>query len=1020
MVNPNPINTNISPNNSAQCIHSRASTTNSNLSIKQQRHLSLQQSQASSPISHRYSSLLSSNSMKNMNITNPTNGNNLDVIKLIENYAFKNKGIFKSRNIAWSNHTNVNNYDSIPWKNSDLEISSNGSLLADNLILIKHLQQCRINLNSRQFLIKIATTSSNGLLFKFGDVYKYIEFLSCLIIWKKLKSSGLESKLNYVEPFNYIDSHLKDDLKSTAFQVYGPLMNTDNSSDFSYEWSKYTGHLLPTGVLNLFKDDQNEIIFSIDLTKHFNFEIQIVNNSISEGGDNVLYIGIINELRLNQDAADTRKSILKGISINCENILIDFNTSDELKNWYTNILKFTSQEYLETITTPPDKETRLNRYMKLEIIDAQFNDDSLINSFLFCELIIWNKVWFRTSVVKVDDKLNVFWKDSIGMDIPMSCMDSNFKIVIKKGMASNGDDAGDDNEFEDAEIIGFLMLNLDVTRNEICKFQILNLQNKRIGELMINLNMKTTYMLPNSQYKNFENILKNISIESVIKQIETKVTSNNLEYYSTILINIFEKMDRIDAFFDILIKYEFNKLHKMRLNNQQFGVKFNGLFRGNSILSKSLEIYTLRIGTPYLQSLLKEFIEQIIRENLNCEAAEAEADAEAEAEAEAEGDGDGEKGKEVDEDDNEASDNLLKYIEMLWNKVYNSSNDIPIQIKKQWKSLRLNIELLNNDKSYLYNGLNSFIFLRFLCPSILNPKLYNILNVKYNDKVQNTLNLISKTIMIFSMRLKFQKHKDPELIKFNEDFLVKYDNEIVEFLDNVTLKKLDFHEKIFDLEDVKVYDFESYEYDLPPSFDLINKYLNYSQLVEVLKTETPTMEHEDEKKVGIEDYQIKGFEINDDEDFLTSIIRDEDNEILSGLINNKGEKFNIEDLINESNSIFLETNQLVKQLNDYEVPELYMKNGDIEQFMQEIIKSMNLDHEEVVFNDDDGYQDIASFINLIVKENNRPKATTIKLSSSSPSISNPKSSTSPTSGSTPTANRRSIFKNIFRRKSAIQ
>lgn len=920
----------------------------------------------------------------------------LNILNKLKQLALFNKGTIIIDDVPWSYYYNErksliknnNSNNTSYWKSATIEINNDGNICTGNsLIIFEDIRNCKVELINNGLILKVSNElNTKKVFFKFTTLDDLLNFLSTLMVWSNLNSCSIFSKWDYHKSMIF-DSNLKpNDIIICRFKVFGPIKHnlkftsnpinpiypTPLDSEIKEGWFTVIGHLLPTGVLNLVSDIDGSLIYSINITMLYESEVRILHESILQTS-NVLYLGKINDLRLNHGVSDNmkREKFIIGIEdAPIERILIDFDLSIDLEDWYVALLSFTKLEYVSIKSTKINDESinlKINKFIKLEIMEAQFNIPKFKDDYLYCELNLWNTSWFRTAIVCTDFRLSTFWKELINFKLPIfSNYNSNIKILIKKSQDNENYNFNN----KDDEIIGICNIEIDNENNNhfLSKFSIINLQNNKIGELMINLEINETNVLSSKYYKNFEKYLMNVKINEVLNYFEFKINTNNLENYSIMLLDIYQSLDKENEFLETLMKREL-------VHSEKNIYKFNTIFRGNSMLSKSLEKYTLRVGHEYLEKLLGPFITLIQKEDLNCEC-----DPRIES---------------VHFEENYL--NLLKYIKLLWNRIYNTTNDIPLEIKTQWKNLRINVEMStidlvnesnnlkifqtddnknsqndeinnNNDKlnfensDISLNALSSFIFLRFLCPAILSPKLYNISKIHYSGKISRTLVLIAKTLMIFANRSNFSKHKDPYLLKLNDDFLNKHRDEMIIYFDKVTLRKMDFNEKLLDMSNIfdriKLNTSEEILNELPTMPFLIDKYGKISQFINILGENEIERNNNDKNKdynnnsnsnkldeFNNEEYQLEEFDnsLIDDNDFLVSM----SNEIEFADIIDKN--YSMKDLINESKKIVKKSDKLLKLLEIGENPKMI---NNWNEFIDNIIRSCRIKENRIIYDGD--------------------------------------------------------------------
>ena len=909
-------------------------------------------------------SISNSNSKVSLNSnTDNDNGSISDTLSNLKELAYQyditKNGRVTIPNVQWAyasqqySHS-YSKFDFQSWKFVDLSLLNNGKLVSGlSLIIINDIHECNIKTFQDYYVLQITVPTNptslspsslpSSFLFKFKNFKDYTTFLSTTIVWKNLRQSGKLNKWLYNNPKVDLNKP-EEDILVSKLNVYAPIPNEIDDIEINttpinplytredYGWFKVDCHITSHGVLKFFY--KNDILLNqIDIKQLFESEIRILHHSIL-GSSNVLYLGVIEELRKSHNLTSKTSNLEQ-----LDKLLIDFDLRVDLENWFIILKSFTRLEYLGNKFIK-DIYLRNERKLSLEIMESQFNDKYKSNSndesWFYCELIMWDIPWFRSDIVKIDDLLSTFWKELIEIELPMS-NNNEIKLLIKK---SNNRDTYEIEGDNSDEIIGSCFITLDDLAGEINylrKIPIYNLRNQVIGDLIVNLDKFENNILSTNKYKSFENILKNFKIEMLISYIEPKCTTKNLESWSTVLLDIYQSLQKEEEYLETLIKYELSDSNILLKNQEQQQIlfKYNTIFRGNSILSKSLEKFTLRVGHEYLEKLLGEFIAKIQQEDLNCEC----------------------DPKIEPESYEENYQNLLTYLEYLWNRIYNSTNDIPSNIKKQWKILRMNVELSvetemkNNGpddakfKDVALNALSSFIFLRFICPAILNPKLYNLSRSHYSGKISRTLILIAKVLMMLSNRSEFQQHKESYLMKLNEDFIKKHGNEVLNYFDKVTLKKMDFSEKLFNMSNTN----SNINNEEQNTSYLIDKYLSMDKLIRILTSDEQEGEIREEfnnimkEDELVKEYQIEGFDDIED-DFLTSMIKEED-ETFGNLLSKH--EFKMNDIKKAAEKVVRECKSIENILEKNEDPEIY-DDKSWKEFIDYIYENISIINGEVV------------------------------------------------------------------------
>ena len=92
---------------------------------------------------------------------------------------------------------------------------------------------------------------------------------------------------------------------------------------------------------------------------------------------------------------------------------------------------------------------------------------------------------------------------------------------------------------------------------------------------------------------------------------------------------------------------------------------------------------------------------------------------------------------------------------MTWSRILNSHPFFPVELRECFCLYRERLEACS--KGYLTENLiSASIFLRFLCPAILSPSLFNFTQEYPDERSSRNLTLIAKTIQTPANFSKFQ------------------------------------------------------------------------------------------------------------------------------------------------------------------------------------------------------------------------------------------------------------------------
>lgn len=538
---------------------------------------------------------------------------------------------------------------------------------------------------------------------------------------------------------------------------------------------------------------------------------------------------------------------------------------------------------------------RVSKKLTLDIIEAKL--DSVPHgtkslSTIYAEVVMWGFPWARTALVPLSN--NPFWKEEFFTDLPI--LTRMIHIVIKQSSTDGV------HSYKD-KIIGTVYLTPDVLTQQlrlastmmvdhangggvsmlqltshnlnaamaatsmnsnIVRLSIYDGANLPIGKLLLSVDLKEYMILSPPHFRTLESMLVNCPMKQLIEFCNSNVMTSEFENVSFILLDIFHSLGIEEKWFKALIEAELVNLDKATRKN--YAAKnsssstnnvFNTLFRGSSIFTKSLEKYIFRIGQEYLEKVFGDFFETVIAENKNCEidpryvrqqmskrgrlTTPGSSDDEFGSEDEYDSDAEREREAQVQRIIDSNYVRLRTYVETIWRKIYSTSNDLPQQMKTQLKNFRNKIDMVCDpeDKTTALNCVSAFMFLRFFCPVILNPKLFYLTKSLQTGNASRTLTLVAKILLNLANRLEFLVHKEPHLVRMNT-FLKDHEPELFDYFDKITERKNDFNEKILDLShEMKRFDLglgaDDSSSELPTTPYLIDKYLRLTEFVHLLK-----------------------------------------------------------------------------------------------------------------------------------------------------------------------------------------
>ncbi|XP_054729380.1 ras GTPase-activating protein raskol-like [Anastrepha obliqua] len=267
--------------------------------------------------------------------------------------------------------------------------------------------------------------------------------------------------------------------------------------------------------------------------------------------------------------------------------------------------------------------------------------------------------------------------------------------------------------------------------------------------LRIKCRFQSTDILPINVYADFLEYLKN-NYKRVCETLEPVIGVKAKEDIGQALVLLMHAQGQAGAFLTDVVALDLLRVGDQRLT-----------FRGNSLATKSMEAFLKLTGEQYLQDTLSAPINEIIQSDRDCEVDPTKANGSLQRQ--------------------QAS--LRAAVRSAWQCIYESHKHFPQQLRSCFATFRERLQQLGR-LDMADNLISASIFLRFLCPAILSPSLFNITNELPSARATRNLTLVAKTLQTLANFTRFQGKES--FMEFLNDFLEQEAPRMKEFLQQIS------------------------------------------------------------------------------------------------------------------------------------------------------------------------------------------------------------------------------------------
>lgn len=403
----------------------------------------------------------------------------------------------------------------------------------------------------------------------------------------------------------------------------------------------------------------------------------------------------------------------------------------------------------KSITPNADHTRRTDNSLKMWIYEAKGIPPK---KRYFCEINLDKTLYGRTSV-KLRSEL-LFWGEYFDFpDIPdINVITVNVYRECEKKKKR-----------DKHNLIGSVKIPIhEVTSKMFCEdwYQIISDKNGSISKnsskdiiptLRIKCRFQSIDILPFDVYTEFLQYLKD-NYKKVCETLEPVIGVKAKEDIGQALVLVMHAQGMAGDFLTDVVALDLLRVGDQRLT-----------FRGNSLATKSMEAFLKLTGEQYLQQTLSASVSEIISSDRDCEVDPLKASGSL----------------------SRQQQSLRNAVRNTWNNIAESYRYFPPKLRECFATFRERLEILDRE-DMADNLISASIFLRFLCPAILSPSLFNITNELPTNRATRNLTLVAKTLQTLANFTRFQGKES--FMEFLNDFLEQEAPRMKNFLHEISTR----------------------------------------------------------------------------------------------------------------------------------------------------------------------------------------------------------------------------------------
>ncbi|XP_033634432.1 ras GTPase-activating protein 1-like [Asterias rubens] len=265
-------------------------------------------------------------------------------------------------------------------------------------------------------------------------------------------------------------------------------------------------------------------------------------------------------------------------------------------------------------------------------------------------------------------------------------------------------------------------------------------------------------LMPLEEYNSLQELVLGDSDYHFIYALEDACCKDR-SHLASVLLDIFRQQQK-----------EVELLHKLNGREIEKEEEKSTLFRSNTLATTLMDKYMKITAQEFVQHALRDVIIKIMESKHSCELNPLKV----------------EKGDDVAVN----CQHLLEFLIEIVESIFNSANKCPLPLRYLCWCLQQDVKKKwPDDPNITARAVGGFIFLRLICPAILNPRLFNIVSEAALPMASRTLMIVAKAIQNLANQVEFgANYKEAYMVVINP-FIVINKGRMCHFLNELASMK---------------------------------------------------------------------------------------------------------------------------------------------------------------------------------------------------------------------------------------